>query len=198
MVAGALFVLMEIGFILTYTSESFLEAAENPLWQATNAVAVIAFAVAIPAVMGLYRQQAEESGPFGLVAAGALCAGLVLAAGAMWASLFVVPWLATNAPELLAEEASGGSVDLGYMLSFIALGLGLVLFGISTWLSGVYARWMAVAIIVGGIAGSMPFVPFGPGFVAGAAFVGYGLSLRHKVHALEASEAHVMPPGAPA
>jgi hypothetical protein len=203
LVAGALFVLMEIAWTvdtLRSGDAPFSEVAGNPVMMAASVVGLLGAALAIPAVMGIYRQQAETSGTFGLVAAGALGFALVLVAGVQWLMLFVAPWVAEGAPALLDADDPGGTLGVGFMVSFIALSVGSVLFGASTLLAKTYAKWPAVLLIISGITGFLPFQWTFSAAFAGVAMIGYGLQLRHMIAAEQPAPAPSMPaaPAAPA
>ena len=49
--------------------------------------------------------------------------GNALVAGAVWEAIFVVPWLAWEAPELL-DEGPTEWLTLGFTLSYTLVGLG--------------------------------------------------------------------------
>jgi len=97
-------------------------------------------------LVGLYARQSEASGPLGLVGFVMAFAGTVLVAGFFWASAFITPVLAVEAPELLAVRSLPG-----FFRSFIVFGLGWVLFGVATLRAGVYPRSAAVLLIVGAL-----------------------------------------------
>ena len=188
LVAGALIVLMEIGYsidTLRNGDAAFSEVAGTPLMMTASTLGLLGTLIAIPAFMGIYRQQAEESGTFGLVSAGILGVGLALVLSVQWVMVFITPWMAENAPAALDMESPGGTLDLGFMLSFITLSVGSVLFGISTLMSKTYTRWPAVALILSGVTGFLPMELTFSAVFAGAAMIGYGVQLRHMLAAAE-------------
>ncbi len=97
-------------------------------------------------LVGLYARQSEASGPLGLVGFVMAFAGTVLVAGFFWASAFIAPVLAIEAPELLAVRSLPG-----FFRSFIVFGLGWLLFGVATLRAGVYPRVAAVLLIGGAV-----------------------------------------------
>jgi hypothetical protein len=183
--AGAGLILLELGFFAAFgligEEADFAEVASRGWWPLFTGMGLLAGWLALLAVVGIYRQQAEESGGFGLFAAGLFTLALALFTGAMWLLTFAAPWLAAEAPHLLAEEAEGGFLDIGFMASFMGLSVGGVLFAISTWLAKVYPRWPAVLLILSSVLGVLPFDLPGSAVLAGVAFVGYGLALRRLV-----------------
>src|SRR5215204_208187 len=97
-------------------------------------------------LVGLYARQSEASGPLGLGGFVVAFIGTVLVAGFFWASAFIAPVLAVEAPELLAVRSLPG-----FFRSFIVFGLGWLLFGVATLRAGVYPRAAAVLLIGGAV-----------------------------------------------
>jgi hypothetical protein len=111
------------------------------------------------ALIGIYGRQSREAGTFGLWAFVVAFLGAALAAGNTWAEVFVWPTLAQVAPNMLSGHATEASSYLvsGISLSFPLLGLGIILFGVSTFMARVYPRWTSVLLIV-----SIPVTMFLP------------------------------------
>ena len=100
--------------------------------------------------------------------------GTVLIAGAVWAQLFIAPFLATVAPGALDTEPTGG-LAVGFTLSFGLPALGYALFGLAMLRAGVFPRAAAIALIVGG---ALSFVPIPlSGIVLNAALAWLGFML---------------------
>jgi hypothetical protein len=77
--------------------------------------------------------------------------GTALIAGNTWAEVFVYPTLVQVAPNAWSGSVMEVSPYLaaGLTLSFPLFGIGLVLFGVATFIAGVYPRWVAVLLIIG-------------------------------------------------
>src|SRR5918994_1232902 len=89
-------------------------------------------------LIGIYGPQSRAAGTFGLwtFAFVFLCAAL--AAGNVWAEVFVYPTLVQEAPYM----------STGLSLSYPLFFLGLILFGAATFWVRVYPRWIAVLLII--------------------------------------------------
>ena len=182
MVAGALLIVFELGMFAIFASQGFNDAdmaaiSQQPGYITMSLLAVLAAAIAVPATLAMYRQHAEESATFGLVAAAVMCLGLVMVAGVFWTFAFIQPWLAGQAPELVTNDGPGGWAEAGFMASFFTAGAGFLLFGIAMVRARVFPRWAGVVTVVAGIVSFTP-LPAGPGVLLGAALIGSGLVLR--------------------
>jgi hypothetical protein len=80
--------------------------------------------------------------------------GTTLAAGALWSQVFVVPRLAEAAPRVV--DQAGGSVLAGFLLSFLLLGVGWILFGVATFRTRLFPRWAVILLIVGAVISILP------------------------------------------
>lgn len=118
------------------------------------------------ALVGVYVKQALQAGVLGVIAFIAAMIGTALVAGDFWYEGLVVPWLATVAPQILVEAASGQqvafrSVSLGSFATFALFALGWTLFGIATAVAGVFPRAAGAAAAIGGAVGFLGgFPPF--------------------------------------
>src|SRR5215207_6834611 len=111
------------------------------------------------ALLGIYGRQSRAAGTFGLWAFIVAFLGTALLAGNTWAEVFVWPTLAQVAPNVMSGQATEASSYLvsGMILSFPLLGLGMILFGVTTFVARVYPRWVSVLLIV-----SLPLTMFLP------------------------------------
>jgi hypothetical protein len=97
---------------------------------------------------GLYARQVEQSGTLGLIAFIVAVIGIVMTAGAQWGAAFLGPWLAEIAPEILDTEPSA-LLAAGFILSFLLLALGWLLFGLASLRAKVLSRGASILMIVG-------------------------------------------------
>jgi hypothetical protein len=111
------------------------------------------------ALIGIYGRQSRAAGTFGLWAFVVAFLGTALQAGNVWAEVFVWPTLAHVAPNIMSGEATEASSYLvrGMTLSFPLFGIGMILFGVATFMGRVYPRWAPVLLIV-----SIPLTMFLP------------------------------------
>jgi hypothetical protein len=125
----------------------------SPFALASSAVLLVALigigALAV-ATLGTLRA-AERSGTGPAIAA----VGAVLVAGGQWASLFVLPGLATKAPHLLESGALTG-VPIGFVASYAVLAVGWATTAVALVRMGALPVWLGVLLGVGGLAGLVP------------------------------------------
>jgi lysylphosphatidylglycerol synthetase-like protein (DUF2156 family) len=115
------------------------------------AVASACGVVILLELVGLYANQAEVTGPVGLVSFLVAFLGTALVVGVTWNELFVASYMAVVAPRVL-DAAPTGSLALGFSLSFGIFALGWLLFGHDTLRAGgVYPRAAAILLIIGAV-----------------------------------------------
>ena len=147
---------------------------ENPLSATTAGYTVVFFlyllstALLLLGLVGLYTSQSQAAGILGLVGFLVAFLGTVLLAGVLWFELFITPGLATEAPELVGEELGLP----GFILMLLFGAVGWVLFGVATLRAGVYPRWAAVLLIVGGVLAYFPLPLAGIIFSVAIAWLG--------------------------
>ena len=73
-----------------------------------------------------------------------------------WTLAFVVPSAAIEAPAFLDAEETAGPLDMGFMLSGIAVAVGWALFGVATLRARVFPRRAAIVLIVGALLTVLP------------------------------------------
>ena len=148
---------------------------ENPQSAITASRAVvfllylISTALLLLGLVGLYISQSEAVGVLGFVGFLVAFLGTVLLAGALWFELFITPSLAAQAPELLAAELGLP----GFILMVLLGAVGWVLFGVATLRAGVYPRWAAILLIVGGVIAFLPVPLVGIIFSVTVAYLGF-------------------------
>jgi hypothetical protein len=103
-------------------------------------------------LIGIYGPQSRAAGTFGLWTFVFVFLGTALAAGNVWAEVFVWPTLAQIAPGMLSGAGFGSEaamyIAVGINLSYPLFFLGLVLFAAATFWARVYPRWIAVLLVV--------------------------------------------------
>ncbi|TKJ27414.1 hypothetical protein [Blastococcus sp. CCUG 61487] len=135
---------------LVVTGEDGLEA--SPLATASSALLLVAMlGVGAAALAALVRLREADRGTAGPAVA---VLGSVLVAGGTWASLFVMPALASNFPEALEVELA--EVVVGYIASYLVFSVGWVWTGVALRRSGVVPGWLGVLVIVAGVAAFVP------------------------------------------
>ncbi|MDQ3610146.1 MAG: hypothetical protein M4D85_00825 [Actinomycetota bacterium] len=136
-------------FLVVVGRGTISEAAESPVFYAPTLAALGSTIALLVALLALYLPHAESLGILGLVGFLAALLGTALAVGAAWSYVFVVPYLADNAPEL--ANSSTGSVLVGFVLSYLLMGLGWLLLAVLWLRLGAYRRWAVVLLAVGSV-----------------------------------------------
>ncbi len=173
MLGGVLFVVSAL-LILAVDLSSYGEAVTTGTFTVHAVLFMLAAALLLLGLVGLYASHSEAAGAFGLVGFLFAFFGTAFALGLNWAETFAVPVLAQAAPELLAEGPSG-RLAYGFALSFPLFSLGWLLFGIALLRARVYPRVAAVLFIIGAL---LTFVPVpGFGIVLGVAVTWLGYAL---------------------
>ena len=143
-----------IGFIVVVGSQSISDGAGSPAFL-VPAGAALGSTVAIGlALVGLFARQEARLSRIGVAGFVIALVGTMLAAGAQWTYMFVVPHFAEVVPEMINE--STGIVLAGFVLSYAVLSVGWILFGIGTLRAAVFPRLGAIATIVGAAIAFLP------------------------------------------
>ncbi len=142
------------GFVAFVGSDPIADAAGSATFYLPAAAAFGSAALLGPALVALYLRQEERFGAFGAVAFCIALLGTIAATGGQWTYVFVVPYFAPAVPELVNE--SSGSVLAGFVLSYAALALGWILFGLATLRAGVFSRWASLLVVAGAAIAFLP------------------------------------------
>ncbi len=122
-------------------------------------------------LVGLYAGQSEAAGILGLIGFLVAFLGTTLFSGALWFELFITPSLAIQAPDL--AEAELGLT--GFILSFLLVIAGWLLFGVATLRARVYPRPAAVLLVVGAVVSFAPVPLSGIVLSVAVAWLGFAL-----------------------
>jgi hypothetical protein len=144
--------------LIVVGGDSLSEAATSATFILPSGAQLLAMLLLAFGLVALYVRQAESFGALGrMKVAGFFLAliGTTLAAGVLWSQVFVVPRLAEAAPEVV--DRGTGSVLAGFLLSFLLLGSGWVVFGAATLRTRVFPRWAVILLIVGAVLAILPF-----------------------------------------
>src|ERR671910_1027006 len=154
MVGGvALVVSMLLAWLVVpYERLGLTEAYLTSAYSVSSGLRLLSLVLLAWALIGIYGPQSRAAGTFGLWTFVVVFLGTALAAGNVWAEVFVYPTLAQLAPEMLAGAGFGTEAAAymarGLTLSYPLFYLGLILFGTATFWAGVYPRWIAVLLII--------------------------------------------------
>ncbi len=153
--AGALLLIADLWSLLLEVivggSENFSEFAVTTPWTVLSTMFLLGSLLLLVALVGLYARQSEAAGTLGLAGFLVALVGTGLLVGMMWTMAFVVPSAAIEAPAFLDAEETAGPLDMGFMLSGIAVAVGWALFGVATLRARVFPRRAAIVLIIGAL-----------------------------------------------
>src|SRR5215210_4002324 len=137
--------------VVPYERLGHTEAYFTSAYYVASGLRLFSIVLLLWALVGIYGRQSRAAGTFGLWAFVVVFLGTVLIVGNTWAEVFVWPTLAQVAPNAWSGSVTEVSPYLaaGLTLSFPLFGIGLILFGVATFIAGVYPRWAAVLLIIG-------------------------------------------------
>src|SRR5215210_6525708 len=150
MVGGlALVVSMVLAWLVVpYERLGLTEAYLTSSYSASSGLRLLGLVLLLWGLIGIYGPQSRAAGTFGLWTFVFVFLGAALAAGNVWAEVFVYPTLAQIAPAMLSGAGFGSEAAMylavGINLSYPLFFLGLVLFAAATFWARVYPRWIAV------------------------------------------------------
>jgi hypothetical protein len=154
-IVSALLALLSFVLYLVIVGGSRIsEAATSAAFFLPSGAQLLAIALLLLGLATLFARQAEVFGALGLTGFVLALLGTVLAAGAAWSQVFVVPRLAEVAPAVADQGA--GSVLAGFMLSYLLFGVGWLLFGVATLRTRTFPRWAIILLIVGAALAILP------------------------------------------
>ena len=137
--------------VVPYERLGHTEAYFTSAYTVSSGLRLLSIVLLVWGLIGIYTPQSRAAGTFGLWTFVVVFLGTALIAGNTWAEVFVYPTLAQVAPNAWSGSVMEVSPYLaaGLTLSFPLFGIGLILFGVATFLAGVYPRWVAVLLIIG-------------------------------------------------
>ncbi|MBA2445278.1 MAG: hypothetical protein H0V49_08105 [Nocardioidaceae bacterium] len=153
-VAAVLAVAALILFIVVVGSGTISAAAGSAAFYAPTLASFGSIIALLVALVALFVRQSGELGQFGIVAFLVALVGTVCGAGAYWSYVFVLPYLAEQAPNL--ADQSSGSVLVGFVVSFLIMGLGWLLFAAATLRTHVFPRWTVMLLMIGSVVAIVP------------------------------------------
>lgn len=127
---------------------------KDPIAVASAAVGLVALILlAIGALALAFSHRELQRGP-GMVAVLAAIGGTLLTAGGQWSMVFVLPGLTGAAPDVARDGLA--SVTAGYVISFLALGVGWGAVATVLLRSGAVSRASGVLLLVGSVLAIAP------------------------------------------
>ena len=153
-IAAALALAALVLFGVVVGSGTISQAAGSAAFYAPTLAALGSLIALIIALVSLFVRQSGELGTLGVVGFLAALVGTVLGAGGYWTYVFVVPYVASQAPTL--ADQSSGSLLVGFVVSFLLMGVGWLLFAVATLRTRVYPRWAVLLLMAGSVVTIVP------------------------------------------
>jgi len=137
--------------VVPYERLGQTEAYLTTSYSVSSGLRLLGMVLLMWALIGIYGSQSRAAGTFGLWTFVALFLFTALAAGNVWAEVFVYPTLAQVAPDMLSGagfETGAAYMSTGLSMSYPLFFLGLILFAAATFWARVYPRWIALLLII--------------------------------------------------
>lgn len=171
---GTLFIIADSLSLLLIGHDDYTESATTGTFVAQQMLFLSGTMLLLGGLVGLYARQSEAAGRLGLVGFLVAFVGTALLVGLFFTQTFLVPYLASEFPEVL-DAGEQGLVAVGFGMTFLVFPVGWLLFGIATLRARVYSHAATILLIIGAIITFVP-VPLAT-IVLGAAVAWLGLSL---------------------
>ena len=136
----------------------FLPSVTTTMWAIIISLKLLMCFLFLIGIAGIYVRQSEEAGWLGLVGFLLFSASWALQSGFVFAELFILPPLATAAPQFIDSylgvvNGSPGPMDIGALVpAYTVVGilylLGGIVFGIATIRAGVLPLWPAALLAI--------------------------------------------------
>ena len=148
----------------------------TPAYTLTYTLALLGMGALLLALTAIYTRESAALGRLGLIGYVIAFLGTLMVAGDWWFEAFVVPTMATEAPEVLGLPPSG-SVLVGAIATVGLYTVGWTLFGLAALRARTFPLAAALLLIAGGLAG--PLALSTPYQIPLAIAIGWiGLTLR--------------------
>ena len=137
--------------VVPYERLGLTEAYLTTSYSVSSGLRLLGLVLLVWGLIGIYGPQSRAAGTFGLWTFVSVFLATALAAGNVWAEVFVYPTLAQIAPDMLLGagfETEAAYMSAGLSMSYPLFFLGLILFAAATFWAGVYPRWIAVLLII--------------------------------------------------
>jgi len=150
--AGVLIVVAQL-VMLPFDPDDHLVSSTDSVFLVGCVVYLVGFCVLMFSLVGMYGWELHKApGRIGLIAVVTAIVGTMLSGGDLWFATCAVPWLADEAPAVLATDPST-LIAIGAISSYLLFAVGWALVGIASFRARVFPSAICVAIVIGGIVG---------------------------------------------
>lgn len=139
--------------------EGVAEAATTTPYLVFGGARLLGGTLLVFGLVALFAVQAEAIGRLGVVGFVVGMVGTVLLTASAWFQLFIVPAMAAEVPaftEAARAAEVGQLATVGLAIPLLAQSLGWVIFGIATYRTRAFPRWLAAGLVIGAL---LLFVP---------------------------------------
>ncbi len=136
------------------SNQNFSAMVQNSAWIPVNIFYLIATVLLLPGIIGLYLQQSEKFGNWGLIAFFVTIIAILWYTCIQFYETFFWPLIAAESPGLFKAVGFSPSNKLIYtqlMLSAIPWAVGYILLGIFTYRSNLIAKWAVIIFTLGAL-----------------------------------------------
>jgi hypothetical protein len=131
-----------------------VDSASTVAHTLTYALALLGMCALLLALTALYTRASGALGRLGWIGFLLAFLGTLMIAGDWWFEAFVVPMIATHAPQII-QLVPAGSLLLGAIATVGAYSIGWVLFGLAALRADVFTRPAALLLLAGGVIGPL-------------------------------------------
>ena len=168
-------------------NQDFSAMVQNSVWIPVNIFYLIATILLLPSIIGLYLQQSEKIGNWGLTAFLVTLLAILWYTCIQFYETFFWPLIAAKSPNLFQAVGFSPSNKLIYtqlMLSGIPWVIGFILLGIFTYRSNYITKWAVILYTIGavlfGIGMAFPIRTLGV-ILFCIGMIKYGIALKREV-----------------
>lgn len=148
LVGGVLLIVRNVlDFIFLPQGQPFSARVMTGAWNIVAPLTVAGFMLLVSGLIGLYVHQSSRAGVLGLVAFLVAFVGTMLYSASLFAGYLYAPDLALLAPSVL-DNPSGRLRFLGFLIPFLLIYPGWLLFGLASIRAKVFPRFAAVLLML--------------------------------------------------
>jgi hypothetical protein len=146
---GALLdVIVDIFDTLLFSSGDNPQQALSLSWLIVTLLSILSSLLIIGGLPGICVRQCAQAGRLGLMGFVLTLVSGILLTGFTITRLLAEPYLAANAPGLLAGNAPPAAFTTYTLVAALLVAVGAVLLGVATMRAGVFSRWAGLLLIV--------------------------------------------------
>jgi hypothetical protein len=156
---GALLdIIVDILNTLLFSSDNPQQALSQS-WLIVTLLSILSSLLIVGGLPSICVRQRAQAGRLGLIGFVLTLVSGILLMGLTITRLLAEPYLAANAPQLLAANAPPASFTTYSLVAALLVTVGAVLLGLATMRAGVFPRWAGVLLIVGVVLNLATFSP---------------------------------------